>query len=262
MKNINETARGGDNSTKYGVSKHGAQNSSSYYSGKDASEKSSEISESAESNITNGGGDDIVGNSTVIEEKGHAPLDDREDEFNMTGIHQHRNLWSSLVDFLYSRWQLAEIPDNSTDEVSLEITSGALDEDDDDIPIPEFSLTSGGVLMNSTVDAEGFAGRRQLAEIPDNSTDEVSLEITSGALDEHDDDIPIPEFSLTSGGVLMNSTVDAEGFADDQTEAEKPEEPIEKDPADAAIEAGEPEMTFAVCNAFAIRFSLTTRTHI
>jgi hypothetical protein len=186
MKNMNETAMEGDNLTKYGESEHdylGAPNASGYYSEKNASE----ISESTESNLTAGGGDEIIGNSTAIEEIDHAKLNDREDEFNTTGIHQHRNLWSSLVNFLYSRRQLAEISDNSMDEISLGITSGTLDEDDDEIPIPEFSTTSGDVLMNST------------------------------------------------------GTANAEELADDHIGAEKSfEEPSEKDPADAAIEAGEP----------------------
>ncbi len=165
MKNMNETAMEGDNLTKYGESEHdylGAPNASGYYSEKNASE----ISESTESNLTAGGGDEIIGNSTAIEEIDHAKLNDREDEFNTTGIHQHRNLWSSLVNFLYSRRQLAEISDNSMDEISLGITSGTLDEDDDEIPIPEFSTTSGDVLMNST----GTANAEERGQQPPNAT--------------------------------------------------------------------------------------------
>jgi hypothetical protein len=86
--------------------------------------------------------------------------------------------------------------------------------------------------------------RKLLDEMPNNSTDEVTPETAPIDVgdDNHDD---IAGLSLTSGDSLMNTTEkdDAEGdVVDNQAAAGKPiEEPVEEDPADAAIEAGEPE---------------------
>lgn len=184
MKNTNETTGGVNNSTKDGESKHeyvGAPDDSSY------SEKDdSEISDSNATMIDTSDGDNNAENNTAIEEIDIS--DDRDDESNLTGSHQHRNMWSSFVDFLYNRRLLDEMPNNSADKVTPETAPIDIgDHDDDDIA--GLSRTSGSSLMNSTEtdDAEG-------------------------------------------------------GEGDNQAEAGKPiEESAGEDPADAAIEAGEPE---------------------
>ena len=184
MENTKETTGGVNNSTKDGESKHGyvgAPDDSSY------SEKNdSKISDSNATMLDTSDGDNNAENNTAIEEIDI--LDDRYDESNLTGSHQHRNMWSSFVDFLYNRRLLDEMPNNSADNVTPETAPIDIgDHDDDDIA--GLSRTSGSSLMNSTEtdDAEG-------------------------------------------------------GEGDNQAEAGKPiEESAEEDPADAAIEAGEPE---------------------
>ena len=185
-KNTNETTIGVNNLTKDGESKYdyvGGPDDSSY------SEKDdNEISLSNATMIDTGDGDKNSENNTAVEETDHIRLDDRDDESNLTGSHQHRNLWSSFVGFLYNRRLLDDMPNNSTDEVTPETTLIDIGDHDDD-NIADLSRTSGDSLMNSTEtdDAEG-------------------------------------------------------GVADNQAEYVKPiEEPVEEDPADAAIEAGEAE---------------------